>query len=89
MEVEHEQAKNRFVIRLEEGEAELAYLEGGQVLDLTHTFVPPENRGQGVGEALVEHAFSYAREHGYRVRPSCPFVKAWLEGHPEQRSVVA
>ena len=89
MEVEHEKVKNRFVIRLATGEAELAYLERDRVLDLQHTFVPPENRGEGVGEALVEHAFSHAREQGYRIQPSCPYVRTWLEKHPDQRDVVA
>jgi uncharacterized protein len=88
--VEHEPEKERFVSRLGSGEAELAYLEReGRVLDLVHTFVPPDGRGKGVGDALVEHAFAYAREHGYRVRPSCPFVRNWVEDHPEQSDVVA
>ena len=84
-EVEHEGAKHRFVARLDSGEAELEYRErDGRVLDLVHTYVPSEARGQGVGEALVEFAFEYARANDYRVKASCHFVRNWLEDHPER-----
>ncbi len=86
MEIVHETERNRFLVRTEDGEAELAYMDRhDQVLDLMHTFVPRGARGQGIGEAMVERAFDYAREHGYRIRPTCAFVRAWLVQHPERR----
>jgi predicted GNAT family acetyltransferase len=88
--VEHEGAGKRFVARMAAGEAELTYEErGGRVLDLIHTFVPPEARGQGVGEELVEFAFDYARNNDYRVKASCPFVRNWLEDHPQQHDLLS
>ena len=90
MEITHDTDGNRFVSRLDGGEAELAYMErDGKVLDLIHTYVPAAARGEGIGESLVEHAFDFAEENGYRVIPSCPFVRAWLQEHPERQSVVA
>jgi len=89
MEIVHQPEQGRFSVRTEEGEAELAYLDGGDgVLDLMHTFVPRTARGQGIGEAMVERAFAYAREEGMRIRPSCPFVRAWLVDHPEAREIL-
>jgi len=86
--VEHEAGQDRFVVRMDDGEAELSYLErSGRVLDLVHTFVPPEGRGQGVGDALVREAIEYAKANDYRLRPSCPFVRNWLEDHPEEAEV--
>jgi uncharacterized protein len=85
--VEHDAAKDRFVARVGSGEAELTYVErDGRVLDLTHTFVPPEGRGQGIGEDLVEFAFAYARENDYRIKATCPYVRNWLEDHPEKHA---
>jgi predicted GNAT family acetyltransferase len=87
--VEHDAAGKRFVARLDAGEAELTYEESAsRVLDLQHTFVPPEARGEGVGEELVQFAFSYARQNDYRIPPTCPFVRNWLEDHPEQEDIV-
>lgn len=88
MDITHDTNGHRFTARLDGGEAELAYMERGQVLDLIHTFVPPGARGEGIGEALVEHAFAYAEENGYRIQPSCPFVRAWLQDHPDRNRLV-
>ena len=82
MRAEHQPEKSRFVISLPDGDAELAYVDEGSVLDLVHTFVPSEHRGEGVGEALVEKALAHARENGLRVRATCPYVRAWLEKNP-------
>ncbi len=90
MKVEHVEGENRFVARTEAGEAELAYQQSGDgVLDLLHTFVPPEARGQGVAESLVEAALAHARANQMKIIPSCPFVLRWMEGHPDQADLVA
>lgn len=89
MTVEHEEREHRFVVRVNGEEAELVYEEAGpQLLDLQHTYVPRVARGQGVAEALAKTAMDYARERGYRVIPSCPFVRTWLESHPEEMDIV-
>jgi predicted GNAT family acetyltransferase len=51
--------------------------------------VPREHRGAGLASQLTVRALEYAREHGYRVRPTCPFVAAYLERHPEYRDLRA
>jgi uncharacterized protein len=90
MKIEHDQAAGRFVAPVDGGEAYLAYeRRGAGTLDFQHTIVPPEARGQGVGEALVVAAFDYARTNGQRVIPSCGFVRGWLVEHPEARDLVA
>ena len=89
MTVEHDEAGSRFVVHLEGNEAELAYtMSGPALIDLQHTYVPASARGKGVAEALAEAAFAYAGEHGYRVVPSCPFVRMWLRRHTEQAKLV-
>jgi predicted GNAT family acetyltransferase len=83
---QHDIERSRFVIRLNGGEAELVYARvGDDAIDLQHTEVPPSDRNQGVAGALVRAALAYAREHGLRVIPSCPYVRAWFRRHPEER----
>lgn len=60
----------------------------GNVLELDHTFVPPALRGAGLASQLTEHALAFAREHGYRVVPSCPFVAAFIARHPGHSDLV-
>jgi predicted GNAT family acetyltransferase len=86
MNVRNDPQRSRFVLPLDDGEAELIYtMFSEDVLDLQHTEIPPSGRGHGVGDALVRTALAYAREHGFRVMATCPYVQAWLRRHPDER----
>jgi predicted GNAT family acetyltransferase len=87
--VEHDEEGSRFVVRMDGEEAELAYTRvGPRLIDLQHTYVPASARGHGVAEELATAAFAYARQHGYRVVPTCPFVRRWLAHHPDEAKLV-
>jgi predicted GNAT family acetyltransferase len=55
---------------------------------LVHTEVLPTHRGQGIGELLARFALDDARRRGLRVIASCPYVRAYVEGHPETHDIV-
>jgi uncharacterized protein len=58
------------------------------VITFTHTEVDDAYEGHGVGSALVRYAFDQVRTDGTRrVRPSCPFVRAWLDHHPDYQDL--
>jgi predicted GNAT family acetyltransferase len=87
--IRHEPEARRFAADYGGNTAYLTYRElGARVLDFDHTFVPREHRGGGIASQLTKQALDYAREHGYRVVPSCPFVAAYIEGHPEYHDLV-
>ena len=87
--IEHDAASHRFVHRLDGGDAFLAYTEHPDgTLDLQHTVVPEAERGRGVGESLVRAAIDHAQREGVQVIPTCPFVQAWVDEHPERGDVV-
>ena len=89
MNVEHDESAGRFFVRLEGEDAELVYLRvGPKLIDVQHTYVPESARGHHVAEALATAAFDYAREKGFRVVPTCPFVRRWLASHPEEVKLV-
>jgi predicted GNAT family acetyltransferase len=90
-EIIHQTARHRFVISIAGGERggflDYRPLAGG-VWDLTYTFVPRQDRGGGVGRALVLHVLAHAREHGLRVVPTCGFVGTVIEENPEYLELV-
>lgn len=89
-EIRHEREAHRFALELDGGCAFITYRErAGRVLDLDHTFVPAASRGSGIASQLTAHALRHARQHGYKVVPSCPFVAAFMERHPEYRDLLA
>jgi len=57
-------------------------------LALIHTEVLPEYEGQGVGSGLVRFAIAEARRLELRVIPTCPFVRSYVESHPETHDIV-
>ena len=82
--VEHDKARQRFVIRLDGQEAHLAYRQQGQELYFRSTFVPDVFRGRGFAEQLVDAGYAYAASGGFTVRPTCAYVSgAYLKRHPE------
>jgi predicted GNAT family acetyltransferase len=90
LDVRHEAARQRFVAELGGNrEAVLEYRRAASgVLDYHHTFVPPEARGRGVAGRLVSFGLDYARAHGYRVRPSCPYIARFVAAHSEYADLV-
>lgn len=87
--VRHDTAASRFVADTDGGEAELTYrLTADGVIVFTHTGVPEAAEGQGVGSALVEAGLAHARAEGLRVMPLCPFVKAYMQRHPETHDLL-
>jgi predicted GNAT family acetyltransferase len=66
----------------------LLYRREPGVLELVHTDVDPKWEGKGVGAALVQGALDDVRASGLKVRPFCPFVRAYLRRHPEYEDLV-
>ncbi|MGH7563240.1 MAG: GNAT family N-acetyltransferase [Gemmatimonadota bacterium] len=90
IDIKHDRERQRFVAQLDGKEANLQYSQTDEkTLDYESTFVPVEFRKQGVGERLVMEALGFARDNGYEVIPTCPFVRHVLEEHSEYDDVVA
>jgi len=59
---------------------------GGRLV-LVHTEVMAEFGGRGIGAALARHILDEARAAGTRVTVKCPFIRAWLERHPDYQAI--
>ena len=55
----------------------------GSAVVLVHTEVADGHEGQGVGSALVRTALDELAAADRTIRPDCPFVREWLERHPD------
>jgi len=87
--VENDEKGRQFHAEVDGHRAHLDYVKQKDgTLNLVHTEVDPALRGKGVGEALVRQALDSARSAGGKVIPTCPFVKKFLERHPEYQDVV-
>jgi predicted GNAT family acetyltransferase len=80
--------QSRFELPVDGNTAVLQYMERDGALYLTHTEVPPEMEGRGIGSRIVKHALDEAKRRGMKVAPWCPFVRAYIDRHPEYASLV-
>lgn len=83
MEVIHDKDNNRFVIYIDGVEAFVEYSLAENVIELYHTYTPPQLRGRGLAEKVVRAALEYAKENKLKVIPSCSYVAVFLQRHPE------
>lgn len=88
-EVRHNQERGWYELEVGGATAITAYRRDGDVLSFTHTEVPEEMEGQGVGSRLVTGALEDVRRRGLRINPLCSFVRHYVETHPEARDLIA
>ena len=82
--------KNRFEVDLGDGSFAIAeYKLFPDRIVFTHTEVPPQHEGQGIGSALMRFALKSARERGLAVVPICPFFAAYIRKHAEEQDLLA
>ncbi len=78
IEVQHIIHEQKFVVRHGVGEAVLSYQlvhhQGKSGIDFCQTYVPPELRGKGLAEALVNSGLAWAKSQGFEVHASCWYV---------------
>lgn len=84
-----DEENHKFYAMIEGAESLLSFriLPDG-IWDYHHTFVPPRLRHRGIAKQLVEFALEHARKHGLKVLPSCSYVRAYVDQHPEWRDIL-
>jgi predicted GNAT family acetyltransferase len=66
------------------------YARRNGVIRFIHTEVDDEFEGHGVGSTLARGALDDVRRDGSRrVIASCPFIKKWIEEHPDYQDLLA
>ena len=80
---------HRFEIDLGDGSFAIAKytLPAGMIM-FTHTEVPPEHEGKGIGSALIRAGLAAARERGLKVIPICPFFAAYMKSHDDTHDLL-
>jgi predicted GNAT family acetyltransferase len=89
IEVVDDRAAERFVIRVDGETAGFAqYRDRGRALAFVHTEIDDRHEGRGLGGRLVSAALDDVRSRGLAVLPFCPFVRGYIERHPDYLDLV-
>jgi predicted GNAT family acetyltransferase len=75
--------ENRYELRVDGDLAATYYRIADGVITFIHTEVPDALAGRGIGGKLVKGALDQVRAAGLKVVPQCPFVRAYIEKHPD------
>ena len=89
-EVSDNPAEHRFELAIDGGhDTAAAYYDAGpDHIILTHTIVPEQFSGRGIGSKLARGVFEALRASGRRAVLRCPFMAAYYARHPEYSDVV-
>ncbi|NKX87941.1 GNAT family N-acetyltransferase [Nocardia coubleae] len=78
------QDKNRYDIFYGDELAGFAeYIERGNDTDFVHTEIDDAFGGKGLGSKLARYAVEDVVARGRTITPHCPFIRGWLDKHPE------
>src|SRR6188508_312804 len=78
----------RFEISVNGHLSKIPYIIRGNDIVLFRTEVAEELRGKGLAVKLVEYALSYAKENDLKILPFCPFIRKYIDDHPEWKTHV-
>lgn len=82
-------AHHRYELAVD-GQIAASYYElSGNVITFTHTEVPKELGGRGIGSQLIKSALDQTRAKGLKVVARCPFVAAYIAKHPDYADLLA
>ena len=86
--VTHDLAAGRFEALVDGQRCVLDYRLVGSVAHIHHTGVPAALQGRGLAAALVQQVLAQVRLLGWRVRPLCSYVRAYMQRHPETQDLL-
>ena len=78
----------QYEIHVGEFMPKIEYILSKQKIFLTHTEVPKQLEGQGVGTQLVKQVLEDIKEQDLTLVPLCPFVALYIKRNPEWRELV-
>lgn len=89
MEFSKNEKYSRFELTVEGGTAFIDYeKEDPSKIYLTYIEVPDQLEGQGVGSELTKRTLEYIDEHDLSLIAQCPFIKSYIQRHPEYKSLL-
>jgi uncharacterized protein len=88
-EVRENLAQHRFEIWIDDELAGHTDYQGeGSELPFVHTEIDDRFGGRGLGSTLIRQALDAVRARGGQVLPYCPFVKGFIQKHPDYLDLV-
>ncbi|MCB9098390.1 MAG: N-acetyltransferase [Anaerolineales bacterium] len=88
IEVRNNTEASQYEVNVDGYLAKIEYILRDDRIIFVHTEVPDELGGQGIASKMAHYALEDVKAQGYKVVPRCPFVRGYIERHPEYQALV-
>jgi predicted GNAT family acetyltransferase len=88
LQVRHNREHSRYEVELDGQRAIIQYRDSGGLRYYLHTEVPEELEGHGIASVMARAALDEAQAEGLTIVPLCPFVRGYIEKHPQYKALV-
>ncbi len=86
----NDRENSRYMYRVQEYTPHIEYkITDGGVIYLTHTRMPQQLQGKGIGTALVFDTLKDIEKQGYKLVPLCGFVAGYIKKNPEWKRLLS
>lgn len=89
MELTDNTEKKQFEMVTDGSTSRIEYMIMGNKIFLTHTEVPTELEGKGIGSKIIQLALEEIEKRNLKLIPLCPLVAKYLTKHPEWKRILA
>ncbi|MBO6515783.1 MAG: N-acetyltransferase [Bacteroidia bacterium] len=79
---------SQYEVVVENHLSKIEYIIAQNKIYLTHTEVPAELGGKGVGKSLVNEVLQDIEKRGLTLVPLCPFVAVYIKKNPEWKRLL-
>lgn len=88
-ELKHNEAQSRYELHVDGRLASHAdYRRHNDRVEFTHTQTTKAFEGQGIGSRVAAFALDDVRRCGLKADPRCPFIRNYIDKHPEYADLV-
>lgn len=87
--IHHRPKQSRFETEVDGHSCVLDYRLEGDIASMNSVRVPKPVEGRGIAGSITRAALDHARAAGWRVIPNCPYVRTWIDRHPDYADLLA
>ena len=90
MEIKHDKKEQIFYTIFDSKESYIRYsMPNKERINILRTFVPPEQRHNGLAGKLAKAALEFAKENNLKVIPTCSYVDYFIDINKEYQELLA
>lgn len=87
-EIRNNTERGRYELEVDGKLAVIEYRDAGGQRYFTHTEVPRALEGRGIASKMAKFVLDEAQAQQLSIVPLCPFVRGYIEKHPEYQPLV-